>query len=110
MPQILTVDDDPMNIYVISEMLKTKSLKSDDAINGEAAIKKIKNRINMKAAGTGPLYKLILLDYSMPGMDGTEVAKEIHRIYRESDDVTAAEIPYICCCTAYTEKSSNKLR
>ena len=39
----------------------------------------------------------------MPGMDGPEVAKEIHRLYRESEHVTEAQIPYICCCTAYTD-------
>ena len=39
----------------------------------------------------------------MPGMAGPEVAREIHRLYQESECVTEAKIPFICCCTAYTD-------
>lgn len=44
----------------------------------------------------------------MPIMDGPTVAREIIRIYRESDLVTEAQVPYICCCTAYTDEQFKK--
>ena len=50
------------------------------------------------------MFKLILLDYSMPELDGPSTAKEIRRISgqslkNESQCLIAA--PYICCLTAY---------
>ena len=43
------------------------------------------------------MYKIIILDYSMPHMDGPQVALEI----RQRLNDTNIETPYICCCTAY---------
>ena len=36
--QILVVDDNPMNIYVIQELLKVDSIKCDKASGGEEAL------------------------------------------------------------------------
>ena len=47
------------------------------------------------------MYRIIFLDYSMPEMDGPQVSLEIYRILGEAQ----ISIPYICCCTAYTEAS-----
>ena len=51
------------------------------------------------------MYKVIFLDYSMPEMDGPQVASELRQIF----DMTGIEVPYICCCTAYGEASFKKL-
>ena len=50
------------------------------------------------------MYQVILLDYSMPEMDGPTVAIEIRQIMQS----TGLPIPYICCCTAYEEASYKK--
>lgn len=47
------------------------------------------------------MFKLILLDYSMYGMDGPQTAKEIRRVISEH----GLAQPHICCCSAYTEQS-----
>ena len=47
------------------------------------------------------MYKIIILDFSMPEMDGPAVANEIRRRVGEKN----IEIPYICCCTAYDDYS-----
>lgn len=70
----MVVDDNPMNIYVIVELLALDKIKCDEALGGKKALKMIKDRMDQYASGTGTLYKLILLDYSMPGMDGPIVA------------------------------------
>ena len=49
------------------------------------------------------MYRIILLDYSMPEMDGPQVATEIRRLFKHSILHSDQEIPYICCCTAYGE-------
>ena len=50
------------------------------------------------------MYKLILLDFSMPDIDGPEVARQARAIIQEhTTSVTDLLSPIICCCTAYTE-------
>ena len=49
--------------------------------------------------GTGEMYKLIILDYSLGGdMNGPDVSRQIRRMIGE---VKGLRHPYICCCTAY---------
>ena len=45
------------------------------------------------------MYKVILLDYSMPDMDGPQVSVKV----REIISSTGLAEPFICCCTAYSE-------
>ena len=45
------------------------------------------------------IYRVILLDYSMPVMDGLETAKEIRQLLHRHE----AYQPYIVCCSAYDE-------
>ena len=52
------------------------------------------------------MYRIILLDYSMPEMDGPQVAMEIRRILKQSIlHLEEDRMPYLCCCTAYAEAS-----
>ena len=51
------------------------------------------------------MYKVIFLDFSMPEMDGPQVASELRSIL----DMAGIEVPYICCCTAYAEATFKKL-
>ena len=68
----------------------------------------VQERIKEFAEGTGELYKLILMDYSMPGMDGPTAVGEILRLYQESPHISADQFPFICCCTAYSEAQFKK--
>ncbi len=49
------------------------------------------------------MYKIILLDYSMPEMDGPQVAIEIRRLLTQSILFDNKDMPFLCCCTAYAE-------
>ena len=51
-------------------MLLSKQHEIDFALDGMTAIEMIKKRLSLVYAHQGEMYKLILLDYSMPGMDG----------------------------------------
>ena len=97
-----------MNIEVLSALLRLRALKSDSALNGKEAIKLVQNRIEQVYRGeVASMYKVILLDYSMPEMDGPQVAVEIRKMFNESIliDQSRHKSPYICCCTAYIEAS-----
>ena len=53
------------------------------------------------------MYELILMDFSMPLMDGCETAqliiKEINKFYARKHISSPSRVfPYICCLTAYT--------
>ena len=94
-----------MNIEVISALLEERKVKSDSALNGKEAIKMIQSRIEKVYFGQASMYGVILLDYSMPEMDGPQVALEIRRIFNASILLDQRDLPYICCCTAYAEAS-----
>ena len=47
------------------------------------------------------MYKLIFVDYSMPEMDGPTFTRELSKFCK----LFNIEMPYVCCCTAYTEKN-----
>jgi two-component system sensor histidine kinase/response regulator len=87
-PTILVVDDESLNLEVLSEILKDKfSVKV--AISGLIALKVLeKFKID-----------LVLLDIKMPDMNGYEVAKKM------ADDENLKDIPIIFL-TAYTNENS----
>lgn len=77
--KVLIVDDVPENIQILVHLLTEKGLKVNYAESGTKALKAIKNNIP----------DLILLDVSMPGMDGFEVCEKL------KNDPATAHIPVI---------------
>ncbi len=67
MTKVLVVEDEPINVELVREILSAKGFTADEAENGAEAIEKAKKGI----------YDLILMDIGLPGMDGTEVMKII---------------------------------
>lgn len=73
---VLSVDDDPINQMVITEMLKGASYVTVTAMNGQEAVDYVK--------GEPLLPDIILLDVMMPVMNGFEACAEIRRMYPKS--------------------------
>lgn len=67
--RILVVDDNQMNITIITKLLMETRVQIDFATSGEECLEKTRERY----------YHVILLDYLMPGMDGVETLKEIRK-------------------------------
>ena len=101
LPAILIVDDEAMNIEVIQAMIENLNHKSDACMSGQEALTLIEARIQQFQLQSQEMYKIIILDYSMPQMDGPQVALHI----RQRLEQLRIRIPYICCATAYTEHS-----
>jgi signal transduction histidine kinase len=76
---ILIVDDTHTNLEFISEVLIEAGFKVATALNGEIALKQIKNK----------LPDLILLDVMMPKIDGLETCKKI------KENLETRDIPII---------------
>ena len=81
---VLVVDDESLNIFVLEALLEDNNVSCESAMSGELALSNIKSRISGVEQGLCDMYKLILLDYCMEGMDGPEVAREIRRLLHET--------------------------
>jgi DNA-binding NtrC family response regulator len=67
MPRVLVIDDDPVILEVVAEILKTKDYEVATAHNGESGINELRNNY----------YDLVLTDLAMPEVDGMEVLTHV---------------------------------
>jgi DNA-binding response OmpR family regulator len=73
MARILVVDDEPSAVELLTEFLTAKNHTVIGAVNGEEALRKVKEERP----------HLIFLDVMMPKMSGLEVLKKIREIDKE---------------------------
>ena len=98
-PQVLVVDDCSFNVIAVQDQLEQLGFSSEFASNGHEAAKAVKKRLQKNT----PMYKLILMDYSMPGIDGPSATQIIRKDLSMSGNYTDRD-PYICLITAYGEE------
>jgi len=67
MTNVLVVEDDPLNMELVCEILRSIGFTVFEATNGKEAIEKIEKEF----------YDLIVMDIMMPGMDGIETTRII---------------------------------
>ncbi len=67
MTKVLVVEDDPINMELVIEIVKSVGFTVDVAVTGEDAVKKTEKEA----------YDLIIMDIELPGMDGVAAAKII---------------------------------
>ncbi len=73
MTKVLVVEDNPLNMELVVEILNMHGFIVHEAIDGEEAIKKFEKEN----------YDLILVDIELPGIDGVEVTKIIKNKNKE---------------------------
>jgi signal transduction histidine kinase/CheY-like chemotaxis protein len=78
-PDILIVDDNEFNLFVMGNLLVSDGRVFTEAKSGAEAVMKV-----LEANTIESNIKLVVMDYQMPEMSGPEASKEIHRLYRES--------------------------
>jgi CheY-like chemotaxis protein len=66
-PRILIIEDNALNLEVLSILLNMMGLKCDQATSGHAAL----------ILSTNNIYDLVLMDLQMPDMDGFETCRRI---------------------------------
>ncbi|KAI3634644.1 hypothetical protein MIR68_007025 [Amoeboaphelidium protococcarum] len=83
---VLVVEDNMVNMRLITKMLQKSGYKYDMAYDGESALQLAKSK----------RYDLVLLDIGLPGISGMEVARSIH----VNLPYQLFQRPYIIACTA----------
>jgi CheY-like chemotaxis protein len=74
MIKVLVVEDNPLNMELVLEILEAHHIVADKAENGEEAIEKMEKEN----------YDLILMDIELPGKDGVEVTKIIKQKHKKT--------------------------
>jgi len=67
-PRILVVDDDAVQRFTARRVLETAGFQVDEASDGSAGLFRIKS---------GTRYSLVVLDFTMPGLDGMDVLTQV---------------------------------
>ena len=95
-PELLVIDDDSFNILAMENILGAMSLTFNYGFNGEEAISLVANRVNNPCGENCLFYKVILMDCTMPIMDGFEASRILRNKMNEG------EVPWtpIIACTA----------
>ncbi|MBW2465709.1 MAG: response regulator, partial [Deltaproteobacteria bacterium] len=88
--RVLVVDDSKTMQHVLAKMLEQLSYKVSVAGSGEEALEMTK-----KAAAAGNPFKLVFMDWKMPGLNGIETARII------KNKTSLSEIPAIIIISAY---------
>lgn len=91
-PKVVIVDDEPINIKLVSAMLKTEQLDILTAYDGKEALKLINNN----------KIDLILLDIMMPEMDGYEVTRII------KGNIDTKDLPIILVTALNSEEDKKR--
>ena len=87
--RVLVVDDNATAREILTTIMANFGMRVDQAGSGEAAIALLEN-----ASDIDP-YKLVLMDWKMPGLDGVETTREIQK------NTSLEVIPTVIMVTAY---------
>ena len=68
-------------------MLEAKGHLCDTASNGAKGLQYIQKRLELVKLAKAQMYALVLLDYSMPEMDGPQVARQLRHTLDEHSDI-----------------------
>ena len=79
---VLVVDDNTTNRRVLTQMLSSWQMRATSVDGASGAIDKM-----LAARRNGDPFKLVLIDYMMPDMDGFELAAEIKKYQELRDSV-----------------------
>ena len=105
---VLLIEDDLMNIEAMRRLMLQFNLELSWATSGSVALQMIQSRLDKADDPTNPayMYRLILCDYSMPGMNGLQTTQQIHQLLTNAPN--NPPMPLLCCVTAYSAPNFRK--
>jgi len=96
--RLLIVDDNKSAREILRELVSALGFEVDVASGGQQALKMIE-----KADGEDKSYKLVLMDWKMPVMDGLETSKKIET------ELKLKDYPKVMIVSAYSKEDIDKL-
>ena len=81
----LVVDDEPINVIMMRAQAKYLGFKCDSTVKSAKVVQLVKDRIAKVKRGEAQMYKLFLIDYSMPELDGLQLIKMLREILKENE-------------------------
>ncbi|CAG9327243.1 unnamed protein product [Blepharisma stoltei] len=100
-PQVLIVDDNDFNRIAIGSLLLHCGILYNESYTGKEAVKKIQESCRIMKP-----YKLVIMDGSMPELNGWEATKMIHQLYF---DGKLSSLPIIIGYTAFSSEEELNL-
>jgi len=82
---VMVVDDDMINRFVLSKFLENQGLTTEIATNGVEALELIKNRSSVYENCECSSYKLIIMDYEMPELNGPNCCTQITQLVQKGE-------------------------
>jgi two-component system sensor histidine kinase/response regulator len=73
--RVLAVDDNPLALQTLAEMLRSMTFRVDEASTGAEAVTLVE-----RADAAGDPFAIAFLDWRMPGMDGIEAARRMEAL------------------------------
>lgn len=92
---VMVVDDEPINVKVVKDILESSGFKVVTAINGQEALEKLQK--------VKP--NLVLVDYFMPGLNGLDLCKKI----REDRNLRSLKLAFLTVARFSGTQELNKL-
>ena len=92
---ILIVDDDEFICKTFKKILQKFKLEADFAQNGQECLDMIKNKQKKNCKCPKGKYKIVLMDITMPIMDGIEAAKNIQKMIDKQELYDTIKIIFI---------------
>ena len=100
--KILLVDDEPLNLMVLSAYLSSYGFKADRAENGQIALDLITNRTTQECCKG---YGIIFMDINMPVMDGITATMQIMDLIKEGK-IPACHVVAVTAATGLDSPST----
>jgi diguanylate cyclase (GGDEF)-like protein len=85
--KVLIAEDDILSSKVIEEYLEKWGYESTVTHNGKQAWEAFKNNIENLRTHENKSFRIAILDWEMPGMNGIELCKKIRQISRDKEDI-----------------------
>jgi len=93
-PDLMIVDDDSFNRYIVVTLLESLNLQIAEACNGKEAVEKTRHFDRV-----GCPLKVIIMDCNMPEMNGWEATEVIVEDYKRKN---ISKLPFIIGYTAFS--------